>query len=195
MICLKNISKIYERKSANENVVALNDVSITLPDNGFISILGASGSGKTTLLNIIGGLDLPTSGEMIVDNISTNSFKARDWDSYRNEKIGFVLQNYYLLPHLNIKDNVALKLQISSKYNKNEIDELVDIALKKVDLFERRFDMPKSLSGGQKQRVAIARAIVGEPVVILADEPTGALDSKTGKQIMEILKSLSSITW
>lgn len=191
MISLKNISKIYSRKQAHEDVVALDNISLKLPDTGFISILGASGSGKTTLLNIIGGLDQPTSGEMIVDQISTSNFKSKDWDAYRNEKIGFVLQNCYLLPHLNIKDNIEVKLQISSKYNKKQISDLVDASLKKVNLYERRRDFPKTLSGGQKQRVAIARAIVGEPVVILADEPTGALDSKTGDNILEILKDLS----
>ena len=190
MISLRNISKIYSRKQSNEDVVALDNINLTLPEVGFISILGASGSGKTTLLNIIGGLDEPTSGEMVVDEISTKNFKGKDWDAYRNEKIGFVLQNCYLLPHLSIKDNIAIKLQISNHEYKN-ISEMVDKALEEVDLLDRRNDKPKQLSGGQKQRVAIARAIVGEPVVILADEPTGALDSKTGGQIMTLLKKLS----
>ena len=190
MISLRNISKIYSRKQSNEDVVALDNINLTLPEVGFISILGASGSGKTTLLNIIGGLDEPTSGEMVVDEISTKNFKGKDWDAYRNEKIGFVLQNCYLLPHLSIKDNIAIKLQISNHEYKN-ISEMVDKALEEVDLLDRRNDKPKQLSGGQKQRVAIARAIVGEPVVILADVPTGALDSKTGGQIMALLKKLS----
>ena len=190
MISLKNISRIYSRKQSNDDVVALDNISLTLPETGFVSILGASGSGKTTLLNIIGGIDTPTSGNMIVDGISTSEFKGKDWDAYRNEKIGFVLQNCFLLPHLSIKDNVAIKLQISS-HNYQNIDEMVDDALKEVDLLERKNDRPKALSGGQRQRVAIARAIVGKPTVILADEPTGALDSKTGSQIMETLKRLS----
>lgn len=190
MISLKNVSRIYTRKGSNENVVALDNVSLSFPQNGFISIVGASGSGKSTLLNVIGGIDKPTDGEMIVDDISTKDFKDKDWDSYRNEKIGFVLQNCYLLPHLSIKDNVAIKLQISSHHYQN-ISEMVDNALKEVDLYSRRNDRPKTLSGGQKQRVAIARAIVGKPTVILADEPTGALDSKNGRQIMELLKKLS----
>ena len=190
MISLKNISRIYSRKQSNEDVVALDNINLTLPETGFISILGASGSGKTTLLNIIGGIDTPTSGNMIVDGLSTAEFKGKDWDAYRNEKIGFVLQNCFLLPHLSIKDNVAIKLQISS-HNYQNIDEMVDDALKEVDLFERKNDKPKALSGGQRQRVAIARAIVGKPTVILADEPTGALDSKTGSSIMETLKRLS----
>ena len=191
MICLRNISRVYTRKQSNDVVHALDNISLVLPEKGFVSILGASGSGKTTLLNLLGGLDKPTSGEMIVDGLSTSSFSNREWDSYRNDKIGFVLQNCYLLPHLNVRDNVAIKLQISNRRN-NHIDELVDQALKEVDLMDKKFDKPKSLSGGQKQRVAIARAIVGSPTVILADEPTGALDSKTGAQIMDLLKKLSA---
>ena len=191
MIRLENISRIYSRKQSNENIKALDNISLILPDKGFICVLGASGSGKTTLLNVIGGLDKATDGNMIVDGLSTKEFKDKDWDAYRNEKIGFVLQNYYLLPHLSIKDNVALKLQISVNNDHKQIGEMVDTALKEVGLYDRRNDMPKSLSGGQKQRVAIARAIAGKPTVILADEPTGALDSKTGNQIMELLKNLS----
>ena len=190
MICLENVSRIYSRKQVTEDVVALDNISLTLPEAGFISIVGASGSGKTTLLNIIGGLDKPTSGNMIVDGLSTSEFKDKEWDSYRNEKIGFVLQNCYLLPHLSIKDNVALKLQISNRKYEN-ISEMVENSLKQVGLLERKNDRPNTLSGGQKQRVAIARAIVGKPTVILADEPTGAIDSKNGTQIMELLKELS----
>ena len=190
MLSLKHITKIYSRKQSDEDVVALNDVSLDLPDQGFVAILGASGSGKTTLLNIIGGLDKATSGNMIVDGLSTSEFSVKDWDSYRNQKIGFVLQNCYLLPHLNVRDNVAVKLQISHSKAK-DIDALVDDALKRVDLLDKKYDKPKSLSGGQKQRVAIARALVGSPTVILADEPTGALDSKTGTSIMELLKEAS----
>lgn len=190
MLTLKNISKIYTRKQSDDNVVALNSVSINFPEKGFVAILGASGSGKTTLLNIIGGLDTPTSGNMIVDGLSTSEFNISDWDSYRNNKIGFVLQNCYLLPHLNVRDNIAIKLQIN-RQNPDKINEMVDKALEEVGLYDKKFDHPKALSGGQKQRVAIARAIVGDPTVILADEPTGALDSKTGFQIMEILKKLS----
>lgn len=190
MITLEKISRVYTRKQISDDVIALNDVSLTLPESGFVSIVGASGSGKTTLLNVIGGLDKPTGGRMIVDGVSTDNFKDKDWDAYRNEKIGFVLQNCYLLPHLNVRDNVAVKLQISNRKIEN-VDELVDASLKEVDLLDKKFDKPKALSGGQKQRVAIARAIIGKPTVILADEPTGALDSKTGSQIMEILKKLS----
>ena len=191
MIQLVNLTKIYKRKAAKEDVVALDNINLVFPEKGFIAILGASGSGKTTLLNLIGGLDTPTSGNMIVDGLSTKDFKAREWDSYRNEKIGFVLQNCYLLPHLNVKDNVKIKLQINRKKSKTA-DEMVESALKSVDLLDKKFDRPKALSGGQKQRVAIARAIVNQPTVILADEPTGALDSKTGTQIMELLKELSN---
>ena len=190
MIQLLHLTKVYKRKSSQEDVIALEDVSLAFPEKGFVAILGASGSGKTTLLNIIGGLDKPTSGNMIVDGLSANNFTSKDWDAYRNNKIGFVLQNCYLLPHLNVKDNVKIKLQICRK--KGQIaEELVQKALKNVDLLDKQFDRPKALSGGQKQRVAIARAIVNKPTVILADEPTGALDSKTGTQIMELLKELS----
>lgn len=190
MLSLKNITKIYSRKQSDEDVIALDNVSLDLPDKGFVAILGASGSGKTTLLNIIGGLDKATSGNLIVDGLSTNDFSTKEWDSYRNQKIGFVLQNCYLLPHLNVRDNVAIKLQISHG-KKDDIDALVDEALKRVDLLDKKRDKPKALSGGQKQRVAIARALVGNPTVILADEPTGALDSKTGTSIMELLKEAS----
>ena len=190
MIKLINLSKIYKRKGSSEDVIALDNISLSFEEKGFVAVLGASGSGKTTLLNIIGGLDKPTSGNMIVDGLSTKDFSSREWDSYRNEKIGFVLQNCYLLSHLNVRDNIKIKLQINRKKGKIA-DELVENALKSVDLLDKKFDRPKTLSGGQKQRVAIARAIVNKPTVILADEPTGALDSKTGTQIMELLKELS----
>lgn len=190
MISLKNISKIYKRKQS-EDVVALKDISLVLPEKGFVTILGASGSGKTTLLNILGGLDKATSGYLTIDGLNSDSFSDKDWDSYRNQKIGFVLQNCYLLPHVNVRDNVCIKLQIAKQKNK-DIDKKVDEVLKEVGLLDKKYDMPKALSGGQKQRVAIARAIIGEPTVILADEPTGALDSKTGYQIMDILKKIST---
>ena len=188
MISLRNISKVYKRKQSEDEVVALDNLSLELPEVGFVSILGASGSGKTTLLNIIGGIDKPTNGEMIVDGLNASSFKGKDWDSYRNNKIGIVLQNCYLLPHLNVRDNIAVKLQINGV---KDIEPLIDEALKKVDLLDKKYDKPKALSGGQRQRVAIARALIGNPTVILADEPTGSLDSKNGKLTMELLKSLS----
>ena len=190
MIKLTNLTKIYKRKGSSEDVVALNDINLSFDKKGFVAILGASGSGKTTLLNIIGGLDKATAGSLIVDGLSTNEFSAKEWDAYRNAKIGFVLQNCYLLNHLNVRDNIAIKLQINRR-KKKEINELVDQAIEQVGLTDKKFDKPKALSGGQKQRVAIARAIVNKPTVILADEPTGALDSKTGTQIMELLKELS----
>ena len=190
MINLEHISRIYKRKDSHEVIKALDDVSLALPDKGFVAILGASGSGKTTLLNIIGGLDKPDEGNMIVDDLSTKDFSGGDWDSYRNNKIGFVLQNCYLLPHLSIYDNVRIKLQIAS-YDKDKANKLTEKALESVGLLDRKNDRPKNLSGGQKQRIAIARAIVNKPTVVLADEPTGALDSKTGKQIMSLLKELS----
>lgn len=190
MINLEHISRIYKRKDSHEVIKALDDISLALPDKGFVAILGASGSGKTTLLNIIGGLDRPDEGNMVVDDLSTKDFSSGDWDSYRNNKIGFVLQNCYLLPHLSIYDNVRIKLQIAS-YDKDKANKLTEKALESVGLLDRKNDKPKNLSGGQKQRIAIARAIVNKPTVVLADEPTGALDSKTGKQIMGLLKDLS----
>lgn len=190
MIKLLDLSRIYERNGSSDDVVALHNINLAFAQKGFVAILGPSGSGKTTLLNILGGLDHPTSGNMIVDGLSTKDFKPKEWDSYRNEKIGFVLQNCYLLSHLNVRDNVKVKLQIN-KIKGKVADEMVEKALESVSLLDKQFDRPKTLSGGQKQRVAIARAIVNKPTVILADEPTGALDSKTGTQIMELLKELS----
>ena len=188
MLELVNVSKIYQRKHSNDKLLALNNINLSFEDKGFVAILGASGSGKTTLLNVIGGLDMATSGHLIIDGLSSEHFKDKDWDSYRNNKIGFVLQNYYLLPQLNIKDNISIKLQIAKN---KDVENKVDEALKEVDLLDKKYELPKALSGGQKQRVAIARALAGSPSVLLCDEPTGALDSKNGKQIMEILKRLS----
>lgn len=188
MIELKNIVKTY---TAGDTVVkALNDISINFREKEFVSILGPSGCGKTTLLNILGGLDRYDSGDIIVNGTSTKMFKDKDWDAYRNHYIGFVFQSYNLIPHLNVVENVELALSIGGT-NKNEKRKMALDALDKVGLKSQAKKKPSQLSGGQMQRVAIARAIVNNPEIILADEPTGALDSETSVQVMDILKEIS----
>lgn len=188
MLELKNIVKTYRIGENIQN--ALNDVSLTFTNNQFVSILGESGSGKTTLLNIIGGLDEYTSGDLIVEDTSTKNFKDRDWDSYRNGTIGFVFQSYNLISHLSVIENVKLALSISGISSKESYKRSFD-ALKEIGLEKHINKKPNQLSGGQMQRVAIARALVTNPKIILADEPTGALDSKTSIQIMELIKKIS----
>lgn len=189
MIIISGLTKTYKSKTTQEDVVALDDLTLFLPDKGFIAIYGASGCGKSTLLNVLGGLDLADSGKMIVNGRNTSKFTRKDWDSYRNQEVGFIFQNYYLLPHLNVFDNIAITLEMS-KQTKG-IKEKVKNALKQVDMdhYEKRY--PKQLSGGQQQRVAIARALVSNPSIILADEPTGALDEKSSKSVMKNLKEIS----
>lgn len=188
MIKLDHITKTY---TAGDAVVsALNNVSITFREKEFVSILGPSGCGKTTLLNILGGLDRYDSGDICVNNISTKNFKDKDWDAYRNHYIGFVFQNYNLIPHLNVVENVELALSIGGIGKKEKRKRALD-ALSQVGLSSQAKKRPNQLSGGQMQRVAIARAIVNNPEIILADEPTGALDSETSVQVMEILKEIS----
>lgn len=185
---LKNIVKKYN--TGGSEVAVLKSVNIHFRENEFVSILGASGSGKTTLLNIIGGLDKYTSGDMALMGRSTKEFKDRDWDSYRNGTIGFVFQSYNLISHLSVIENVKLALSISGQSNA-ENDEKAKKVLEDVGLAEHLYKKPNQLSGGQMQRVAIARALVTDPKIILADEPTGALDSKTSVQIMELIKEIS----
>ena len=185
---LKNIVKKYN--TGGSEVEVLKYVNIHFRENEFVSILGASGSGKTTLLNIIGGLDKYTSGDMALMGRSTKEFKDRDWDSYRNGTIGFVFQSYNLISHLSVIENVKLALSISGQSNA-ENDEKAKKVLEDVGLAEHLYKKPNQLSGGQMQRVAIARALVTDPKIILADEPTGALDSKTSVQIMELIKEIS----
>ena len=185
---LKNIVKKYN--TGGSKVAVLKSVNIHFRENEFVSILGASGSGKTTLLNIIGGLDKYTSGDMALMGRSTKEFKDRDWDSYRNGTIGFVFQSYNLISHLSVIENVKLALSISGQSNA-ENDEKAKKVLEDVGLAEHLYKKPNQLSGGQMQRVAIARALVTDPKIILADEPTGALDSKTSVQIMELIKEIS----
>ena len=185
---LRNIVKKYN--TGDSEVAVLKSVNIHFRENEFVSILGASGSGKTTLLNIIGGLDKYTSGDMALMGRSTKEFKDRDWDSYRNGTIGFVFQSYNLISHLSVIENVKLALSISGQSNA-ENDKKAKKVLEDVGLVEHLYKKPNQLSGGQMQRVAIARALVTDPKIILADEPTGALDSKTSVQIMELIKEIS----
>lgn len=188
MLEIKNISKIYKTGSFVQN--ALDHVSISFRRNEFVSILGPSGSGKTTLLNIIGGLDKYTSGDLIIDEISTKKYKDKDWDSYRNHRIGFVFQNYNLIFHQTVLSNVELALTLSGVSKRDRRKRAIK-ALKEVGLIEHINKKPNQMSGGQMQRIAIARALINDPDIILADEPTGALDSKTSIQIMELLKKIS----
>lgn len=188
MLQLKDIVKKYN--TGGTEVEVLKKVNISFRESEFVSILGASGSGKTTLLNIIGGLDKYSSGDMLLMGRSTKEFTDRDWDSYRNGTIGFVFQSYNLIGHLSVIENVKLALSISGESNK-ENDIKAKKALEDVGLGDHLYKKPNQLSGGQMQRVAIARALVTNPKVILADEPTGALDSKTSVQIMELIKEIS----
>ena len=188
MLKLKNIKKEY--LTGESKVEALKGINIEFRKSEFVSILGQSGCGKTTLLNIIGGLDRYTSGDLIINGKSTKKFKNKEWDAYRNYSIGFVFQNYNLIPHQTILSNVELALTISG-VSKKERKERAKKVLEQVGLKEHLHKKPNQLSGGQMQRVAIARALVNNPDIILADEPTGALDTKTSVQIMEILKEIS----
>ena len=188
MLQIKNISKKYVVGELCTK--ALDDVSLNLRDNEFVAILGPSGSGKTTLLNIIGGLDRYDSGDLIIGDISTKKYKDRDWDSYRNHTIGFVFQSYNLIEHQSILSNVELALTISG-ISKKERKQRAIKALTEVGLKEHIHKKPNQLSGGQMQRVAIARALVNNPDILLADEPTGALDSETSIQVMELLKEVA----
>ena len=188
MLQIKNIFKEY--KTGNLVQKALDDVSLNLRDNEFVAILGPSGSGKTTLLNIIGGLDRYDKGDLIINGISTKNYKDRDWDSYRNHTIGFVFQSYNLIPHQTILANVELALTISG-VSKSKRRQRAIKALEQVGLANQLHKKPNQLSGGQMQRVAIARALVNNPDIVLADEPTGALDSDTSVQVMELLKEVA----
>ncbi len=188
MLQIKGISKQY--KTGDLVQIALDNVSLNFRDNEFVSILGPSGSGKTTLLNIIGGLDHYDKGDLIINNISTKKYKDRDWDSYRNHTIGFVFQSYNLIPHQTILSNVELALTISGVSKKERRKRAIQ-ALEKVGLKDQAHKKPNQMSGGQMQRVAIARALVNDPDILLADEPTGALDSVTSVQVMELLKEVA----
>ena len=194
MLELKNISKIYElgkeKDKDYQKIEALDSVSIKFRKNEFVSILGPSGCGKTTMLNIIGGLDKYTSGDLLINNVSTKQYQDKDWDNYRNNRIGFVFQSYNLIPHQTVLENVELALTLSG-VKKAERRERAIKVLQQVGLGDKIKSKPNQLSGGQMQRVAIARALVNNPEVILADEPTGALDTKTSLQIMELLEEVA----
>lgn len=187
MLEIKNLTKIYKTKKGKD-VLALDNISLKFPETGMIFLLGKSGSGKSTLLNVTGGLDNPTSGEIIIKGKSSKNFTQSDFDSYRNTYIGFIFQEYNILEEFTVYDNIALALELQNK--KVDHQSIISL-LKEVDLegYEKR--KPNTLSGGQKQRIAIARALIKHPEIIMADEPTGALDSNTGKQVLETLKKLS----
>ena len=188
MLQLKNIVKNYS--AGDSTVAALRGVSVSFRDREFVAVLGPSGCGKTTLLNIIGGLDQYTSGDLLISGRSTKEFRDRDWDAYRNHSIGFVFQSYNLIPHQSVLQNVELALTLSG-VSKAERRRRAAEALEKVGLGDQLHKRPNQMSGGQMQRVAIARALVNDPEILLADEPTGALDSETSVQIMDILKEIS----
>ena len=187
MLEIKNLCKTYKTKGGVV-VKALDDVSIKFPETGMVFLLGKSGSGKSTLLNVTGGLDTPDSGEIIIKGRNSKTFSGADFDSYRNTFIGFIFQEYNILNEFNIEQNISLALQLQGKKNDKEA---VDNILKQVDLQGYGKRKPNTLSGGQKQRIAIARALIKNPEIIMADEPTGALDSNTGKQVFDTLKKLS----
>jgi putative ABC transport system permease protein len=188
MLQLKSIVKTYTTENLTQD--ALKDVSIGFRENEFVSILGPSGSGKTTLLNIIGGLDRYTSGDLIINGVSTKKYADADWDYYRNNSIGFVFQSYNLIPHQTVLANVELSLTLAG-VSASERRERAAAVLKKVGLEDQMHKRPNQLSGGQMQRVAIARALINNPDILLADEPTGALDSETSVQILELLKEIA----
>jgi len=188
MLNLKNVSKVYATEDIK--VMALNNVTLSFRENEFVSILGTSGSGKTTLLNIIGGLDNYTDGDLIIRGKSTKEYSDYEWDLYRNHSVGFVFQSYNLIPHQTALANVELALTLSG-VNKEKRRKRAIQVLKKVGLEDQLNKKPNQMSGGQTQRVAIARALVNDPDILLADEPTGALDSETSLQIMELLKEIS----
>lgn len=188
MLEIKNISKSYKIGTFVQK--ALKNINLKFRKSEFVAILGPSGSGKTTLLNIIGGLDRYDSGDLIIKGKSTKKFKDKDWDAYRNNSVGFIFQSYNLISHINLLDNVEMGMTLSGKKGKERKNKAIDL-LKEVGLDEHIHKRPNQLSGGQMQRVAIARALANDPEIILADEPTGALDSKTSTQIMELIKKIS----
>ena len=188
MLTVHDIHKEY--RTGNLVQKALDGVSLSFRECEFVAILGPSGSGKTTLLNIIGGLDRYDSGEMTFRGVPTSSYRDRDWDTYRNHTIGFIFQSYNLIPHQTILSNVELAMTLSGVGRQERRHRALD-ALERVGLLEQAQKKPMQLSGGQMQRVAIARALVNNPSVLLADEPTGALDSDTGEQVMQLLKEVA----
>ena len=191
MLQIKNLTKIYKPKKG-QPVKALDGVSLTFPEKGMIFLLGKSGSGKSTLLNLLGGLDSFDSGEILISGQKTAHFRGKDFDSYRNTLVGFIFQEYNVLEEFTVGANIALALELQGRHATDaEIGGILD----EVDLAGYGARRPNELSGGQKQRVAIARALVKKPKIIMADEPTGALDSATGRQILDTLKKLSRESW
>ncbi|MCM8785779.1 MAG: ABC transporter ATP-binding protein [Candidatus Omnitrophica bacterium] len=190
MILMKNVEKIYNLGQVQ--VHALKNVNLEVKEKEHISIMGPSGSGKTTLLNIIGCLDKPTNGTYFLDSVNINQLDDNQLSEIRNKKIGFVFQNYNLIPQLNVIENIGLPL-IYRGIDEKEIEEKAKYYANLVGLGDRMYHRPTELSGGQQQRVAIARALVNEPVILLGDEPTGNLDTKTGKEIMELIKKLNEM--
>ncbi|ERJ12689.1 ABC transporter ATP-binding protein/permease [Haloplasma contractile] len=188
MIKLVNIHKIFE--NGNTGFLALKDVNIDFTENEFVCVLGKSGSGKTTLLNIIGGLDTPSSGHMVVDGVLTTKFTETQWDHFRNHKIGFIFQNFSLIEHLTVLDNVIIASKLQG-VDKKEVSVKALEILRKVKIEDQANKLPKQLSGGQRQRVSVARALINDPDIILADEPTGALDKKTSKEVLDLIKEIS----
>ena len=188
MLQIQHICKEYRTGTLVQK--ALDDVSLNFRDNEFVAILGPSGSGKTTFLNIIGGLDRYDSGDLIINGISTEKYKDRDWDSYRNHTIGFVFQSFNLIDELNVYENIELPL-LYMGISASERKKRVETAMERMAITHRSKHFPQQLSGGQQQRVAIARAVVANPKLILADEPTGNLDSKNGKEVMGLLSELN----
>ena len=187
MLQIRNICKEYRTGSLVQK--ALDGVSLNLRDNEFVAILGPSGSGKTTLLNIVGGLDRYDSGDLIINGISTKKYKDRDWDSYRNHTIGFVFQSYNLVPVLNVYENIVLPVELDGNpVDAKYVEDIIEI----LGLKQKKFSLPSQLSGGQQQRVAIARALAAKPAILLADEPTGNLDSVTSQDVLSLLKVTSS---
>ena len=191
MLKLKNIKKNY--KIAGSDFTALHAVNLTFSKAEFVAILGPSGCGKTTLLNIIGGLDQYTDGDLIIEGKSTKNFKDNDWDYYRNNKVGFIFQNYHLINHISIIENVEMGMALSGIPVKERRQRAIEV-LKRVGLEDQMYKKSNQLSGGQKQRVAIARALSNNPEIILADEPTGALDTKTSIQILDLIREISKET-
>ena len=188
MLTLKNVKKSYTTGDFTQ--VALDGVSLNFRENEFVAILGPSGSGKTTCLNVIGGLDKYDSGDLIINGKSTKEFSDSEWDSYRNNSVGFIFQSYNLIGHLDIVSNVEMGMTLSGISSKMKRQKALE-ALERVGLKNHIHKKPNQLSGGQQQRAAIARALANDPEIILADEPTGALDTKTSVQIMELIKEIS----
>ncbi len=189
MLVLKDITKQYS--VGDEKIDALNGISLAFRKSEFVSVLGPSGCGKTTMLNIIGGLDRYTSGDLLINGRSSKTFSESDWNTYRNHSVGFIFQNYNLIPHQSVLANVELSLTLTG-VSREERRNRAKQALESVGLADQLKKRPNQLSGGQMQRVAIARALVNDPDILLADEPTGALDSETSVQIMEILREIAS---